>query len=74
MDKLISQLTAGGLNVQDVDEIESQINGQLEGKRFTGLQMRGVEKLERETQDNTIEAACGLNTNGTLNCSTPAGS
>lgn len=65
-DKLISQLTGGAANIQDTDLIEGQKNGELITKKFTGLQMRQVEKTERETQDNTIEAGVGLNANGTF--------
>ena len=62
--KLISQLTGGAANVQDTDVMEAQKNGELITKKFTGLQMRQVEKTERETQDNVIEASTGLNANG----------
>lgn len=66
MDKLISQLTAGAANLQDVDLIEAQVNGEVFSRKLTGLQARGVEKLERETQDNVIEAGVGLNADGTF--------
>jgi hypothetical protein len=62
--KLISQLTAGAANLQDVDQIEGQKSGELETKRFTGAQMRAVEKAERENQDNIIEASVGLSALG----------
>ena len=64
--KLISQLTGGGANIQDTDLVEGQKNGELITKRFTGLQARAVEKLERETQDDVIEAGAGLKTDGTF--------
>ena len=64
--KLISQLTAGAANLQDVDLIELQVNGEVFSRKITGLQARAVEKLERETQDNVIEAGAGLNANGTF--------
>ncbi|MFA5715794.1 MAG: hypothetical protein WC998_08635, partial [Candidatus Paceibacterota bacterium] len=41
-------------------------SGEAFTRKLTGLQLRGVEKLERETQDNVIEAGAGLNTNGTF--------
>lgn len=62
--KLISQLTAGAANLQDVDQMEGQKSGELETKRFTGLQMRAVEKAEREAQDDTIELNVGLSVTG----------
>jgi len=64
--KLISQLSPGAANVQDTDLIEAQKNGELITKKFTGLQMRAVEKAERETQDNVIEASTGLNADGSF--------
>ena len=63
--KLISQLTAGAANLQDVDLIELQVNGEVFTRKITGLQARAVEKLARETQDDVIEAGCGLQANGT---------
>ena len=63
--KLISQLTAAAANLQDVDLAELQVNGEVFTRKFTGLQLRAVEKLERETQDDVIEAGCGLQANGT---------
>jgi len=63
--KLISQLTPAGTNLQDVDLAEGQINGEVFTRKFTGLQMRAVEKLARETQDDVIEAGCGLQADGT---------
>lgn len=65
-DKLISQLTASASNLQDVDLIECQKSGEVFSRKFTGLQARGVEKAEREAQDDTIEASCGLQTDGTF--------
>lgn len=64
--KLISQLTAGANPLQDIDLIELQVNGEVFTRKITGLQARAVEKLERETQDNVIEAGAGLNANGTF--------
>ena len=64
MDKLISQLNPSGADLQDVDQIEGQKSAELEGKRFTGLQVRAVEKAEREAQDDVIEANVGLDVNG----------
>jgi len=64
--KLISQLTSGAANVQDTDVIEGQKSGELITKKFTGAQMRGVEKGEREAQDDQIEASVGLNADGTF--------
>jgi hypothetical protein len=66
MDKLISQLTAAATNLQDIDLAELQVSGEAFTRKLTGLQLRGVEKLERETQDNVIEAGAGLNANGTF--------
>ena len=65
-DKLISQLTAAAGNLQDIDLAEGQKSGEVFSRKFTGLQMRGVEKAEREAQDNVIEAGAGLNANGTF--------
>lgn len=65
-DKLISQLTAGAANLQDVDLVEVQVDGEAFSRKITGLQVRAVEKLARETQDNVIEAGAGLNANGTF--------
>ena len=65
-DKLISQLTAGAANLQDIDLIECQVDGEAFSRKITGLQVRAVEKLARETQDNVIEAGAGLNANGTF--------
>jgi len=64
--KLISQLTAAAANLQDIDLAELQVSGEPFTRKMTGLQFRGVEKLERETQDNVIEAGAGLNANGTF--------
>jgi hypothetical protein len=64
--KLISQLTAAAANLQDIDSVELQVSGENFTRKATGLQFRGVEKLERETQDNVIEAGAGLNANGTF--------
>lgn len=66
MDKLISQLTGSGANLQDTDVCEGQKAGELVTKKFTGAQMRAVEKAERQLQDDTIEAGAGLNANGTF--------
>lgn len=65
-DKLISQLTAAAGNLADIDLIEGQKSAEVFSRKFTGLQMRGVEKAEREAQDNVIEAGAGLNANGTF--------
>lgn len=65
MDKLISQLTPSGAALQDTDVIEGQLNGDGFSKKITGLQVRSVEKAEREAQDNVIEAGVGLQTDGT---------
>lgn len=62
--KLISQLTASGSNLQDIDLIEGQINGEAFTRKFTGTQARAVEKAARELQDDNIEAGCGLQTDG----------
>lgn len=64
--KLISQLSGAAANVQDTDLMEVQKNGELITKKVTGLQVRAVEKSEREAQDNVIEAGAGLNANGTF--------
>lgn len=64
MNKLISQLTPAGAALQDTDVIEGQLNGNAFSHKLTGLQVRSVEKTEREAQDNIIEAACGLQTDG----------
>jgi hypothetical protein len=64
--KLISQLTAGAANLQDIDQVELQVDHELFTRRITGLQLRAVEKTEREAQDNVIEASVGLNANGTF--------
>lgn len=64
--KLISQLAGGAANVQDTDVIEAQKNGELITKKFTGLQMRQVEKTEREAQDDVIEGSVGLQADGSL--------
>jgi hypothetical protein len=65
-DKLISQLTAAANNLADADLAEGQKAGEVFSRKFTGLQMRGVEKGEREAQDNVIEASCGLQTDGSF--------
>lgn len=64
--KLISQLTAAAANLQDIDQVELQVDHELFTRKMTGLQLRAVEKLERETQDNVIEASCGLDPAGTF--------
>lgn len=65
-DKLISQLIAAAANLQDTDLAELQVSGEAFTRKLTGLQVRGIEKLERETQDNVIEAGAGLNVDGTF--------
>ena len=64
--KLISQLTAAAGALADIDLIEGQKNGEVFSRKFTGLQARGVEKAEREAQDDVIEDAAGLNVDGTF--------
>lgn len=64
-DKLISQLTASANSLADIDLCEGQKDGEVFSRKFTGAQMRAVEKGEREAQDNVIEASCGLQTDGT---------
>lgn len=65
-DKLISQLTAAATNLQDNDLAEAQVNGEVFSRKFTGAQMRAVEKAERQAQDDQIESSCGLNADGTF--------
>jgi hypothetical protein len=65
-DKLISQLIAAGAALQDIDLAELQVSGEVFTRKLTGLQLRSVEKLERETQDNVIEGGVGLNASGTF--------
>jgi hypothetical protein len=65
-DKLISQLTAAASNLQDIDLAEGQMNGEVFTRKLTGAQVRGVEKGEREAQDNVIEASAGLQTDGSF--------
>ncbi len=65
-DKLISQLTAAATNLQDNDLAEGQINGEVFSRKFTGAQVRAVEKSERQAQDDQIESSCGLNADGTF--------
>jgi len=64
--KKISQLTPSSTDFQDVDEMEGQLITGVESRKFTGAQLRAVEKAEREAQDNVIEAAIGLNVDGTF--------
>jgi hypothetical protein len=63
--KLISQLTPAGSNLQDIDLAEGQKSGEVFTRKFTGAQMRAVEKAAREAQDDVIEGGCGLQTDGT---------
>ena len=63
--KLISQLTPAGSNLQDVDLAEGQKSGEVFTRKFTGLQFRAVEMAARVAQDDVIEGACGLQTDGT---------
>lgn len=65
-DKLISQLTAAAGSLADIDLMEGQKSGEVFSRKFTGLQMRQVEKGEREAQDDVIEASVGLNADGTF--------
>lgn len=66
MDKTIEQLGASGSNLLDTDVIEGQTPGSTPTKKYTGQQMRQVEKDEREAQDDVIEASVGLENDGTF--------
>lgn len=65
-DKTITQLTPSASNLQDVDEMEVQKSGEAFTRKLTGTQVRAVEKAEREAQDDVIEGAVGLETDGTF--------
>lgn len=70
--KLISELTtlASG-NINGADYVEVQEQDQAVTKKVTVTVLNELEKAERQAQDNVIEAACGLNADGTY--PTPSG-
>ena len=64
--KLISELTtlASG-SIQGEDYVEVQENDQTVTKKVTVTVLNELEKAERQTHDNVIEAAVGLDADGT---------
>ena len=65
-DKQIYELSASGANLLDTALVAGGV-GTASATKYTGLQVRAVEKAEREAQDNVIEASVGLNANGSYN-------
>lgn len=61
--KTITELTAVS-SVTNADEVEVQKSGETTTKKATILQLNAVEAAARAAQDDVIEAAVGLNTNG----------
>jgi len=62
--KTITQLTAVA-SVAAIDEFEVQVSGEIGTKKCTLTQLTQVEATARAAQDDVIEAAVGLNTDGT---------
>lgn len=58
--KQITELSLSGVNLDDAHVIEGQIEGSATSTKYTGLQVRAVEKAERELADETIAEAVGL--------------
>ena len=58
--KQIRDLAASGGNLLDDHLIEGQAPDGVETKKYTGLEVRAVEKAEREEADATIAASVGL--------------
>lgn len=61
--KQIRDLAASGSNLLDDHLIEGQTPDGVESKKYTGLEVRAVEKAERELADDTIADAVGLDEN-----------
>lgn len=59
----VKDLAASGSNLLDTHLIEGQAPDGVESKKYTGLEVRAVEKAERELADDTIAAAVGLDEN-----------
>lgn len=64
--KKISQLSPSSTNLADDDFLEVEKNGDVTSKKFTGAQIRALEKSERQTTDNAIIGAVGLDTDGSF--------
>jgi len=62
--KTIAQLSSVA-GVADADEFEVQVSGETVTKKCTRKQLTQIEETARVAQDDAIEAAVGLNTNGT---------
>jgi len=62
----ISELAAASGALLDTDLVEGEKIGALTSVKFTGYQVREVERLEREEQDDVIEASVGLDVDGNL--------
>lgn len=62
--KTIAQLSTVA-TVADIDEFEVQVSGETVTKKCTRKQLTQIEETARIAQDDVIEAAVGLNTNGT---------
>jgi len=62
--KTIAQLSSVA-GVADADEFEVQVSGETVTKKCTRKQLTQIEETARIAQDDAIEAAVGLNTNGT---------
>ena len=58
--KQITELSPSGVNLDDAHVIEGQIEGTASSVKYTGAQVRAVEKAERELADETIADAVGL--------------
>lgn len=61
--KQIRDLAASGSDLLDDHLIEGQTPDGVESKKYTGLEVRAVEKAERELADDTIADAVGLGEN-----------
>jgi hypothetical protein len=57
--KKISEITASTKNFRDLDYLEGEAFDGVESRRYTGSQIRAVEKGEREEADTAIGAAIG---------------
>ncbi len=62
-DKEIHELDPAGINLSDTALLAAGV-GTAEAKKYTGLEVRGIEKGERESQDDVIEASVGLDASG----------